>query len=206
MLLHGFLCDSRCWRAQLAGLADDFKVVAWDAPGAGASPDPDEPFTITDWAHALADFLDAVGITRTHLLGLSWGGMLAQELFRLHPSRVDRLLLADTYAGWKGSLPQEAVEQRRARCYRDALRPAREVVSEWVPKDFFVNASPELAAEMAGWGEGDARSPLSVAEQFHAAIRGSELRVIPGAGHVSNMEKPEDFNARVLEFLLRPVV
>jgi len=242
VLLHGFLCDSRCWRAQLAGLADDFKVVAWDAPGAGASPDPDEPFTITDWAHALADFLDAVGITRTHLLGLSWGGMLAQELFRLHPSRVDRLLLADTYAGWKGSLPEEAVEQRRARCYRDALRPAREVVSEWVPKDFFVNASPELAAEMAGvvadfhpigfrlmarsladtdttsvletidvptlllWGEGDARSPLSVAEQFHAAIRGSELRVIPGAGHVSNMEKPEDFNARVLEFLLRPVV
>src|SRR5438552_3097868 len=149
VLLHGFLCDSRCWRAQLAGLADDFKVVAWDAPGAGASPDPDEPFTITDWAHALADFLDAVGITRTHLLGLSWGGMLAQELFRLHPSRVDRLLLAATYAGWKGSLPQEAVEQKRARCYRDAWRHAREVVSWRESKDIYVKSSPNLAGSDA---------------------------------------------------------
>ena len=51
------------------------------------------------------------------------------------------------------------------------------------------------------WGEGDQRSPLGVAEQMHAAIPTSELRVIPDAGHVSNMEKPEDFNRRVLEFL-----
>ena len=52
------------------------------------------------------------------------------------------------------------------------------------------------------WGDGDRRSPLSVAEQLHAAIPGSELRMIPGAGHVSNMEKPDDFNANVRRFLL----
>jgi pimeloyl-ACP methyl ester carboxylesterase len=111
-------------------------------------------------------------------------------------------------------------------------------VAEWVPRDFFLSASPALAQEMAAvvadfhpvgfrlmarsladtdttpvletidrptlllWGEGDTRSPLSVAKQMHAAVRGSELRVIPGAGHVSNMEKPEDFNRLVLEFLL----
>jgi len=211
--------------------------VAWDAPGAGASPDPAETFTVTDWAHSLAAFLDELGIARAHLLGLSWGGMLAQEFYRLHPARVDHLVLADTYAGWTGSLPADAVEHRRARCYRDSSRPATEVVGEWVPRDFFLNASPELAAEMATvvadfhpvgfrlmarsladtdtspvletidaptlllWGEGDQRSPLGVAKKMHSAIRRSELRVIPGAGHVSNMEKPEDFNSCVLEFL-----
>ena len=221
----------------MVGLANRFLVVAWDAPGAGGSPDPAETFTITDWAHTLAGFLDSLAITRAHLIGLSWGGVLAQEFYRLHPMRVDHLVLADTYAGWKGSLPEDAVELRRARCYRDASRPAHEVVAEWVPGDFFFHATAELAAEMTAvvgdfhpvgfrlmarsladtdttavlgtiraptlllWGEGDQRSPLGVAEQMHAAIPTSELRVIPTAGHVSNMEKPEDFNRRVLEFL-----
>ena len=238
VLLHGFLCDSRCWRPQLEGLADRFTVVAWDAPGAGSSPDPPDPFTVADWARILAEFLDSIGIERADVLGLSWGGLLAQELYRLYPMRVDHLVLADTYAGWKGSLPEDMVEKRRARCYRDALRPRQEVVAEWVPAEFFLDASPQLATEMATvvadfhplgfrlmaksladtdttpvlttikvptlliWGDGDRRSPLSVAEQFHAAIPESELRVIPGAGHVSNMEKPDDFNANVRRFLL----
>lgn len=238
VLLHGFLCDSRCWKAQLAGLADRFTVVAWDAPGAGSSPDPDESFTVADWAETLAGFLDSISLDRAHVLGLSWGGMLAQELYRLHPERIDRLILVDTYAGWKGSLPPDAVETRRARCYRDAARPSRDVVADWVPAEFFFDAPPELAAQMTAvvsdfhprgfrlmarsladsdttpvlgtiqvptlllWGECDRRSPLSVGEKFRAAIRSSRLEVIPGAGHVSNMERPDDFNARVSGFLL----
>src|SRR5438552_15587872 len=125
LLLHGFLCDSRCWASQLAGLSDWFTVVAWDAPGAGMSPDPAEHFTIADWADTLDEFLYAIGVVRAHVLGLSWGGMLAQELFRLHPARIDHLILADTYAGWRGSLPADTVEQRRAGWYWDAGRTRR---------------------------------------------------------------------------------
>ena len=44
VLVHGFLCDSRVWRRQLTELADEFDVVAWDAPGAGLSPDPPNGF------------------------------------------------------------------------------------------------------------------------------------------------------------------
>jgi pimeloyl-ACP methyl ester carboxylesterase len=237
VLLHGFLCDSRCWRTQLTGLADQLMLVAWDAPGAGASSDPPESFTVTDWAQILAEFLDGIGFARAHFLGLSWGGMLAQELYRLYPACIDHLVLVDTYAGWKGSLPEEMVEKRRARCYRDASRPKDEVVAEWVPTEFFMNASEELTAEMAAvvadfhplgfrlmakaladvdtssvletikaptlllWGDGDRRSPLSVAERFHTVIPNSKLEVIPGAGHVCNMEKPGDFNASVRRFL-----
>jgi pimeloyl-ACP methyl ester carboxylesterase len=74
VLLHGFLCDSRCWERQLAGLSDHFRVVAWDAPGEGSSFDPPEAFTTSDYARCLAGFLDALGIRRAHVVGLSWGG------------------------------------------------------------------------------------------------------------------------------------
>src|SRR5215217_9524806 len=129
VLLHGFLCDSRCWRRQLADLSDHFMVVAWDAPGAGSSSDPPDPFTITDWAQALAQFLDLLGIERAQVLGLSWGGILAQEFYRLYPDRVLGLILCDTYAGWKGSLPRSACKERLKRSFLETSLPAEEFVS-----------------------------------------------------------------------------
>jgi pimeloyl-ACP methyl ester carboxylesterase len=50
------------------------------------------------------------------------------------------------------------------------------------------------------WGELDARSPLDVARQFEQAIPDAKLHVIPGVGHVSNLEAPERFTAAVREF------
>ena len=50
------------------------------------------------------------------------------------------------------------------------------------------------------WGDADARSPLDVARQFSDAIPGARLVVIPGAGHVSNLEAPERFNAELRGF------
>lgn len=236
VLLHGFLCDSRCWRTQLDGLSDQFRVVAWDAPGAGASSDPPERFTITDWAHCLAGFLDVLGIEPAYLVGLSWGGMLAQELYRLYPERALGLILCDTYAGWKGSLPADACETRLERCVSDSSLSGEELAPRWAPEMFSGNAPRELIDEMSAvfrdfhprgfrlmaksladtdtrgllptidvptllvWGNEDNRSPMEIAEQFRDAIPKAELAVIPGAGHVSNMEQPDEFNAHVRRF------
>ena len=239
VLLHGFTLDSRMWERQLADLSDRFTMVAWDAPGAGASSDPPDPFTMADWAGVLAEFLDVAQIERAHIVGLSWGGVLAQELYRLDPDRFVSLVLADTYAGWKGCFPQSVCGDRLARCVRESELPPEEFVARWVPVEFFTAAaSPELAAEMAQivggfhphgfrlmakslaetdttdllptidvptlllWGDGDRRSPLSVAEQFRDAIPGAELSILGGAGHVSNMEQPAAFNAEVRRFCL----
>jgi pimeloyl-ACP methyl ester carboxylesterase len=149
VLLHGFLCDSRCWRTQLAGLSDQFGVVAWDAPGAGLSYDPPDSFTISNWSHCLAKFLTRIGIEQGHILGLSWGGLLAQEFYRLYPGRVLSLVLADTYAGWKGSLPESVCQQRLVRCERDSWLPPEAFVKQWVPEMFSKNASHDLQEEMA---------------------------------------------------------
>ena len=77
VLLHGFLCDSRCWKRQLSWLSDRFRVVAWDARGAGLSSDSPDTFT-TNYARCLTSLLDTIAIDRAHVLGLSWGGILAQ--------------------------------------------------------------------------------------------------------------------------------
>jgi pimeloyl-ACP methyl ester carboxylesterase len=148
VLLHGFLCDSRCWRPQLADLSDLFRVLAWDAPGAGSSADPLDTFTTTDWARCLAGFLDLVGIERAQVLGLSWGGILAQEFYRSYPDRVLTLILCDTYAGWKGSLPESACKKRLERCFLESSLPAEEFVARWVPEFFTEGASNDLKEEM----------------------------------------------------------
>jgi pimeloyl-ACP methyl ester carboxylesterase len=91
VLLHGFSLDSRSWRPQLEGLSDSFTVIAWDAPGAGQSQDPPDSFGIGDWADTLAGVLDAAGVGEGHVVGLSWGGLLAQEFHRRYPSRLRSL-------------------------------------------------------------------------------------------------------------------
>ncbi len=238
VLLHGFLCDSRCWMPQIAGLSDRFRVVAWDAPGAGASSDPPGTFTTADYAHCLAGFLDAVGVGRAHLVGLSWGGILAQEFYRLYPERLRCLVLAGTYAGWRGSLAEPAWKERLAGCLVDATAPPEALVAKFVP-GVFTDAAPRRlrdefsaivsefhpigfrlmalsSAEMDTrellprigmptlvlWGDDDRRSPMRVAEQLSAAIPGAELAIIPNAGHLSNMEQPDAFNAHVRRFCL----
>jgi pimeloyl-ACP methyl ester carboxylesterase len=78
---------------------------------------------MSDWVEALAGVFDATGVQRAHVVGLSWGGLLAQEFYACHPSRVLSLVLADTYAGWKGSLPPEVPEQRLEAAVKDPRLP-----------------------------------------------------------------------------------
>jgi pimeloyl-ACP methyl ester carboxylesterase len=236
VLLHGFLVDSRMWRPQLEALSGDFTIIVWDAPGAGESADPPNSFTTRDWADSLVGLLDALDVDHAHIVGLSWGGIVAQELYRRHPARVHSLVLAGTYAGWKGSLPEEVCAERLETCLRDSSLPPEQLVAKYVPS-MFGQAVPddvhlELSAVMADfhplgfrlmakssaesdtrdvlptirvptllvWGDEDVRSPLTVAHQFSEAIPRSRLAVIPEAGHVSNLEAPERFNAEVRTF------
>lgn len=144
ILLHGGLSDSRCWRKQLEGLSDAFTLIAWDAPGCGQSSDPPPSFRLPDYADALARFLGTLGISRAHVLGLSFGGGLALELYRRHPELPRSLVLASAYAGWAGSLSPDEVEQRLARGLRDAERPAEEWASGYLD-GMFTEAAPREA-------------------------------------------------------------
>jgi pimeloyl-ACP methyl ester carboxylesterase len=129
VLLHGWPTNSGEWRRQIDGLSDEFTVIAWDAPGAGRSSDPRESFRLSDWADCLAAFIQALSLGRAHLAGLSWGGGLALELYRRHPTIARTLILVSAYAGWAGSLPAEVVEQRLQLMLRNCELP----VDRWAP-------------------------------------------------------------------------
>jgi pimeloyl-ACP methyl ester carboxylesterase len=112
VLAHGATTDSRMWQPQLLGLSDEFTVVAWDEPGAGQSAAVPADFTLADYADCLAAVIEALDLGPVHLAGLSWGGTVALELYRHRPELTGSLILVDTYAGWKGSLPEEEVQAR----------------------------------------------------------------------------------------------
>ena len=126
IFVHGGAEDGRVWQPQLAALANEFTVVAWDEPGAGRSSDVPAGFGLTEYAHCLAALIEAIALGPTHIVGLSWGGTVVQELYRHHPELVATLILVDTYAGWKGSLPEEEVRARVEGVRQMLAAPAEE--------------------------------------------------------------------------------
>ncbi|HYF25760.1 MAG TPA: alpha/beta fold hydrolase [Baekduia sp.] len=87
----------------LQALQEHFDVVAFDHRGVGWSDRVTEPFSIRDLADDGVRVLDALGLERAAVLGISMGGMVAQELALAHRERVDKLVLGCTYAGGAGS-------------------------------------------------------------------------------------------------------
>jgi pimeloyl-ACP methyl ester carboxylesterase len=113
VMLHGAPSDSRAWQWMLPDLARDHTVVAWDAPGFGESSDIDDSWRAPQFADALAAFIAALSLERPHLVGHSFGTMVALSLFQHHPAVPASLVLVGGYAGWAGSLPPDEVARRR---------------------------------------------------------------------------------------------
>lgn len=235
VLVHGAAEDGRIWQPQLASLADEFTVVAWDEPGAGQSSDLPEDFGLAGYANGLAALIETLGLGPAHVAGLSWGGTVVLELYRRHPGLVATLIMIDTYAGWRGSLPADEVVARVVGA-REMLAAPDEDFDPTLPGLFAGDPPAEflpLLAVISGdvrpatlghelaimadadlsdllphvsvptlliWGQSDVRSPLTVARQFEEAIADAELVVIAGAGHMSNLERPEHVNDAIRQF------
>lgn len=118
------------------------------------------------------------------------------ELYRRHPTSIRRMVLADGYAGWRGSLGAEEAEARLAGVRAALAAMARADLTDVLPT---IRVPTQLV-----WGELDVRSPLAVARELERRIPGATLAVILDFGHVSKLEAPHTFNEVVREFLGRP--
>jgi pimeloyl-ACP methyl ester carboxylesterase len=136
MFVHGGAEDGRAWTPQIEALCDEFSVVAWAAPGAGGSDDVPAGFGLSGYADCLAGMIRALGISPVPVVGLSWGSTVVLELYRRHPRVVRGMVLADGYAGWRGSLGAEEAEAR--------LAGVREALA--APEDRFDPSLPGLFA------------------------------------------------------------
>ena len=97
VLLHGIGANSMHWRFQLAGFADGYRVIAWNAPGYVLSDNfvVDTP-VCRDYADALNDFLDTLGISRFDLLANSFGTRVAQWFAYWYANRITRAVFTGT--------------------------------------------------------------------------------------------------------------
>src|SRR5271167_1608545 len=117
----------------LEALRRDFDVIAYDHRGVGASSRLEGPITIVRMAEDALGLLDALGIDSVHIVGISMGGMVAQELALAHPERVRTLTLGCTYCGGDGSslmsgeLAGRLADARKSGDRERAMRAAWEV-------------------------------------------------------------------------------
>jgi pimeloyl-ACP methyl ester carboxylesterase len=153
VLLHGWPLDSREFSRQLDGLSNEFRVVSWDAPGAGRSSDPPQTSRLEDWADWLAAFIETLELAPAHVAGLSFGGGLALQLFRAHPHVVRSLILMSAYAGWGGSLPGVEVQRRVELTLRNTELPpaqwAPALIATLLPEGSDAGLADELATMIA---------------------------------------------------------
>jgi 3-oxoadipate enol-lactonase len=90
------------WTGQVAAFSADHRVILVDPPGHGGSEKLSSPFNFEDFAQAMVDVLDGLGIERAHFVGNSWGGMIGGTFAALHPDRIGRAVLMNCTASPAG--------------------------------------------------------------------------------------------------------
>ncbi|MCX5863059.1 MAG: alpha/beta hydrolase [Deltaproteobacteria bacterium] len=228
LFIHGSGGDREDWQGQLDGLSTLAGVIALELPGHGASDPPGETSvqSYTDW---VVDFVSAMKLSKVFVIGCSLGSAIAQLIalstrpwlvgiglvgagarLKVHPAVLDGLRRDK----------EKALAMLADYCLSPATgHPLRQEISQK-----FLLADPELihgdlsgcnefdvldqiqAINIPTWiivGQDDRLTPPKYAHFLHSAISGSELAMVPDAGHLVMMEKPSEFNRRLADFLAR---
>ena len=96
VLIHGLSATSLIWAFQVPEFSRDYRVVIMDLRGHGQSDKPEMEYSIGLFARDVVALMEHLGIERAHIVGVSMGGMVAQQLALDYPQRVKRLVLADS--------------------------------------------------------------------------------------------------------------
>ena len=133
---HSLAASLDMWEFQLAAMKDSYRVLCFDTRGHGKSSIPPGPHTMEMFGADVVGLLDYLDIQRTHFVGLSMGGMIAQVLALRYPHRLKKLVLCDT----TGSVPLETAPLWRERIQtaetRGMIYLAQETLERWLSEDF----------------------------------------------------------------------
>jgi pimeloyl-ACP methyl ester carboxylesterase len=99
ILIQGLGHTSNMWFKQVPTLAKEFQVIVFDNRGVGQSDKPDSEYTVALFASDAFELLGALGVKQSHVLGVSLGGFIAQQLILDHPAAVNKLILCSTSFG-----------------------------------------------------------------------------------------------------------
>ncbi len=224
--VHGAGGTQEHWRFQVRQLASRRNALALDLPGHGESQG-DGFLTIPEYRDFIRDFLDALGFTRAVLVGHSMGGGIAQGFALTYPDRLAALVLVGAGARLRvhpdvfAAIQRDIAEAGRlisGWAFSPAAMPATIAsAAEAIARnrtsvldgDFRACDAFDLMGEIPKiripalivCGEDDRLTPVKYARVLHEKILGSDLTVIPGAGHMVMLEKPVEFNRALTAFL-----
>ncbi len=207
VLIEGLGTDMRPYMKVVERFCQRRKVLIFDNRGVGRTDKPDMPYTMDMMVEDTAGLMEAVGIEKADIVGFSMGGRIAMALALRHPGMVRSLALASTTAKTRRKdLPSRSklVKMIRSiRLFGDGQQPYYAFKRQLEVSRHF-DCSDQLpriqVPTLILHGKDDRLVPLSLAEELHAGIKGSEMRVFDG-GHAFFFWDARRFVDAVSEFL-----
>jgi 3-oxoadipate enol-lactonase len=227
-MIRGLGADLLAWFAQVPEFSKHFQTIVFDNRGAGRTDKPDGPYSTKQMAEDVNGLLDALNVRRTAMLGVSMGGMIAQEFAIQHPEKLTCLILGCTSFGGPESIPPAreiwkaagGLQEQSLFC-DETIRNSRSVIAEYqASKSKFPIPAHSLALQtdaiskhdaanrvgkittptLVMTGKDDRLIPPGNSRLIAARIPGAILTELPG-GHLFMCEHPIDFNRAVIEFV-----
>lgn len=226
LMLHGIGAPLGLWRP-LESRLGDLTTITVDPPGAGRSTTPRGSFGMRDYAAVMDDLVAHLGFGSVNVLGLSLGGMIAQELAHRHPDRVERLVLASTSCGWGAprvswgplaALAQPHPVTRRRRpspgdaggsllrdWAREPHRPSLRGYAVGLRAAFTWSSLPWLEElpmpVLAITGDDDPVVPPENSRIIATKVPRGRLEVLEGRGHLAVLRDPQRASRLIDDFL-----
>jgi pimeloyl-ACP methyl ester carboxylesterase len=225
LLTHGYSSSSHMWEGQVGPFSKHYKLIIWDMRGHGHTdyPENQSAYTEAETVADMAAILDTVGAKTAVIGGLSLGGYMSLAFHLAHPERCQALLIIDTgpgykkdepRAGWNATsikraerleaegLPQGGGAETRTAPHRNAVglaKAARGMLTQH--DDRVISSLPDIKVPSLVVVGADDGPFIAASDYMAAKIPGAKKSVIANAGHASNIDQPEAFNAAVLGFL-----
>lgn len=213
ILIHGIGNSAEIWSLLLPLLSRDFLVYAPDLPGFGKTPLAPEGVTIRTHVQYLKQFIDSLGYPQVTLVGNSLGGWIATQFAITYPASVEHLYLLNS-AGLRGeemnspyAINREAAQRAANHIMGFSLRLPGFILDDIVRTSQmpaysgFVqqyDVQEELDSIICQvevpttiiWGERDKIFPIACANDLQAGITNAELLLLPGVGHMPQVQAP----------------
>ena len=230
VFLHGVGSDKSVWRLQLDHFKAGRRAMAFDYPGYGDSDPAPDGTSRDNYAAAILSALTQLGVERSHLCGLSLGGVVAIAMHAAAPDRCASLILADTFAVhpdgraiYDRSLVASEDLPAMAEARVDVLlaQPADSAVRSDVvetmaridPAAYRIGAKAVWLADqrerveeirvptLVICGTEDKVTPPALSRELARLVPGAPCELIERAGHLGNIERPGDFDTLVGAFV-----
>lgn len=226
VLLHGAGGSHQIWFPQLRALGRRRKVIALDLPGHGDSNGGGAD-QIEVYRDVVKEFVAEVNLHRIVLVGHSMGGAITQSFALAYPDQLVAIVLVGTgaklrvhpkiFAGLREAprsavdliakaarapgAPEEAIEQDAEAMLRTPIPVIEGDFRACHSFDLMEQIQEITAPTLVICGTDDLMTPPKYAEYLHQKIKESQLALIPGAGHMVMLEKPEEVNRTIEAFL-----